>query len=329
MKKLLLYTFLLLLTTAAFAQKKPNDKYFKVSLTEKRYPLKPLPKEVKKYKVNVSGSSRLDVEMLRVKYFKFDALQKDDASPDVTLRVKLSGMRHTTEISRSEKKRKDGSKYYYYGLTAKYHYTVQYSVILNKTDEVIDEQEFVKEDSDWVTGGYTPKEVKKDWKNMRSKHLYKIEKKLLKKMLPKIQDRFKSNFLISNITRPIVLGNVKGKGERLPDAKQAFDMAKTAIATYSKEGKKDAEGKLNEAIGVWEKALEEADLKKKKARVNYRIARMLNYNCALAYYLLDDFVNCQKYIDACVQLKGIRRRAKKLKRWAEDKEKRFKVNGLQ
>ena len=45
-------------------------------------------------------------------------------------------------------------------------------------------------------------------------------------------------------------------------------------------------GKLNEAIVVWNKSLEELDLADKKARINNKIRATLYINLGLAYTLI-------------------------------------------
>ena len=55
-----------------------------------------------------------------------------------------------------------------------------------------------------------------------------------------------------------------------------------------------AAGKLNSAIVVWNKALEELDLADKKARINNKIGAALYINLGLAYTLINEFDNADR-----------------------------------
>ncbi len=53
--------------------------------------------------------------------------------------------------------------------------------------------------------------------------------------------------------------------------------------------------KIQEAIQIWEKMLEEEDPKKESARVNKKIGRTIRYNLAKAYTWLEDYAKAEEY----------------------------------
>ena len=322
----------LLMVSATFAQRKPNDKYYSISFKEKQYPLKPLPKEIKTYASKIGGYTRLDKVRLRTKYLRMPTLEIDNENPHITIRVKLPGygFRAKTQIKQKEYKNdKTKVKYYRYYVLQEYNYTVEYMVYKTKNDELLAEGTFVDSGSKNFEERKSRKEAYQVYTNaVKGGHNRRLEENAIKVTLTKVKKAFESDFLLVDKSKSLGLGDVKGDGDRLPDIKKAYKLAKEGIEAYSSGGKKGAEAKLNEAIEIWKKALTESDLKKRKSRINYRMTRMINYNLAFAYYLLDDFSNAKKYAEDCKKLKGIRYRAGSIIRMSNQKEKRYKANSI-
>ncbi len=330
MKKLLLLTAVIFSISTTFAQRKPNDKYYTVRFKEKRYPLKPLPKEFKTYSSKITGETRLDKFSLRGEYLKIKGLQKNNQSPNLLVLVKLpmEGFGYSKDLKKKEYKRDDGTKYYRYYYRISYEYGIKYRLINTKNDNVIDEKYFDMGDTKDMPESSSYSAAYEYWKNNRTKKVREIERSIVRGALRQIKERIESNHCLVDVTRATDLGTVKGKGTRLPDVKETYEIAKKAVEAYKKGGKDAAKPQLEDALKRWTKILEEVDLKSKKSRVNYRMARMLYYNCAFFYYLLDDFDNSHKYADECVKIKGVRYKANRIKSWADDKKARHQANGL-
>ena len=326
---LLAFIATLFFSDLSFGQRKPNDKYYSTSFTEKQYPLKPLPSDITTYSSKIKGYTKLDKERLRIKYLKMSGLKIDNEAPHITLSVKLPefGFRTKTEVKQKEyEDSKTKTKYYRYYVVQKYRYSVEYIVYKTKNDEMLAEGTFVDSKEKNFSERRTRKAAYEVYtKAAEGGHNKRLEEVAIKNTLTQVKEAFESDFLVVDKDRGLGLGNVKGDGERLPDMKKAFELAKEGIKALNQEsGQKN----LQEAIQIWKKALPESDLKKRKARINYRMTRMIYYNMAFAYYLLNDLSNARKYALECKKLKGIRYRADIIIKKSDEKEKRYKVNNI-
>ena len=81
------------------------------------------------------------------------------------------------------------------------------------------------------------------------------------------------------------LNFVKSKNESHNDLLDAFNAANLGFKML---GTNEAQGamKLNEAIGIWNKALEESDIENKKARIDKDVTVAIYFNLLEAYFAL-------------------------------------------
>ena len=126
------------------------------------------------------------------------------------------------------------------------------------------------------------------------KNLPNTKKKSLITMLVKdVNTDLNNQFGYSWIKKRSKIYSAKGK-------KYFYDDLDKAVVSFQ-NGLKDlkvnqdvAAGKLNSAIVVWNKALEELDLADKKARINNKIGAALYINLGLAYTLINEFDNADR-----------------------------------
>tara|TARA_Y100001954_G_scaffold80585_1_gene88692 strand:+ start:2228 stop:3451 length:1224 start_codon:yes stop_codon:yes gene_type:complete len=137
-----------------------------------------------------------------------------------------------------------------------------------------------------------------DWSKYERSSAYKnlpnTKKKSLIAMLVKdVNTDLNNQFGYSWIKKRSKIYSAKGK-------KYFYDDLDKAVVSFQ-NGLKDlkvnqdvAAGKLNSAIVVWNKALEELDLADKKARINNKIGAALYINLGLAYTLINEFDNADR-----------------------------------
>ena len=137
-----------------------------------------------------------------------------------------------------------------------------------------------------------------DWSKYERSSAYKnlpnTKKKSLITMLVKdVNTDLNNQFGYSWIKKRSKIYSAKGK-------KYFYDDLDKAVVSFQ-NGLKDlkvnqdvAAGKLNSAIVVWNKALEELDLADKKARINNKIGAALYINLGLAYTLINEFDNADR-----------------------------------
>lgn len=65
----------------------------------------------------------------------------------------------------------------------------------------------------------------------------------------------------------------------------AFDLAKTGYALMNKSDA-EATSKLNEAVSIWKKAMEESDIANKKARIDEKVTVSVCFNLLEGYFAL-------------------------------------------
>jgi hypothetical protein len=97
----------------------------------------------------------------------------------------------------------------------------------------------------------------------------------------------------------IQVGYVKDKKESYDDVNAASAILRDAFKHQSKEAdylSDDIKSKVRNAIATFEKALTEAS-EEKKARINPKIAGMIQYNIALCHYLLRDFSKAELHLN--------------------------------
>lgn len=105
-------------------------------------------------------------------------------------------------------------------------------------------------------------------------------------------------------------------------AKQGYDLI------YQTRDRKNAHAKLNEAIGIWKKALTESNLSDNKARINDKITAMLFCNIAEAYMWMSNFDEAEQFINKAINSGEMKfkNRAKDLQASLNDMRVRWNAN---
>jgi len=105
-------------------------------------------------------------------------------------------------------------------------------------------------------------------------------------------------------------------------AKQGYDLI------YQTRDRKNGYAKLNEAIGIWKKALSESKPSDKKSRINDKITALIYYNLAEAYMWISNFNEAELYINKAINAGEMKfkNEAKRLQTALNDMKQRWNAN---
>jgi len=175
-------------------------------------------------------------------------------------------------------------------------------------------------------GAYTSQEELEE--SFKQRFLSELEIKWTRDALLDVKD-----YLNSVIGKPSVYTDftiLSGKGKlSYTDLDTALAKMTTAAETLSsKDDKLAAEPLINEAISIWQKALEESNITDKKARINEEITIGLYYNIGIANAWLNKFDTCREWFDKAAKVKDGARLVNDVKWWVDSQEKRLKANAL-
>lgn len=157
-----------------------------------------------------------------------------------------------------------------------------------------------------------------------------MEEKVLQENLQTINHLVNDRIGYEKTPRTVEMNYVKAKNETHNDIMDAFNVVNLGLKMMSTN---EAQGiiKLNEAVTIWKKALEESDIENKKARIDKDITIAIYFNLLETYFVLRNTADS----DAILQTLGrmdISNRDKKLREKYEtlyiDLKLRMAANGL-
>lgn len=129
----------------------------------------------------------------------------------------------------------------------------------------------------------------------------------------------------------VSIGYVKDKKGEYEDLTKAMALTRDAFLYASNKEiylDKIFKAKTNEATLILEKALSELS-EEKKARINQKVAAMINYNLALIFFELNDFDKANEYIHNINKAsRNTEMEANSLLNMIKDKQNRFAANGM-
>ncbi|MDQ3049222.1 MAG: hypothetical protein M3R27_16875 [Bacteroidota bacterium] len=121
------------------------------------------------------------------------------------------------------------------------------------------------------------------------------EEKIFQENLNLINNVVNDKFGYKRVVRPGKLFYVKSKDETYQDLLIAFNDASSGLKLILDDSA-SAKLKLQSAITKWNTALQESDVKNKKARIDKDVTTMIYFNLLESYFALGDVVNGEKTI---------------------------------
>jgi len=147
--------------------------------------------------------------------------------------------------------------------------------------------------------------LKKDFASKGTSFKSKAHSKHEGYVFTKALEEATANVYLSYFKEEFQVYGAKGKAFDYTDIEGAFEKAMAAYKSIKKNGLNTADiNKLKEAIVVWEKELETADLENKKARISPEIAKGLHENCARAYAYMFEFDKAKEHGKTFLKLFG-------------------------
>ena len=122
----------------------------------------------------------------------------------------------------------------------------------------------------------------------RESYIKMLEDKAVTDNLKEINDFINDNYGFRSVERKTEIFTVKEKKHTYQDYKLAYISASEGYSKLVSESEVGFK-KLNEAIAMWETALEESDVDNKKARINEKVTLVTYYNLADAYIHTNQF----------------------------------------
>lgn len=117
------------------------------------------------------------------------------------------------------------------------------------------------------------------------------------------QDFIDAALFFTYVPHELVVYSVKSKEYDYSDINTASEVAQEAFKGLKDDAENQAaQGKLNEALSLWEKALEESTPKVKDSRVNKKVTKALAENIAIAYMYLREYDKAQKVLSTAMVL---------------------------
>ncbi|MDI1234837.1 MAG: hypothetical protein PSX81_11185 [bacterium] len=307
-----------------------NDAWEKMTLVERlslkdqkpvlRLPSKPSyykPAEPRFVEPDLSRMIVYDTKLLANSYLKLDGYTKGETNAlvgKVTLYEfeKMDPLQKSKEVSYYDSKLGQTVKkteYYYETqykraaeLVLEYNGTVLYNGIFENSNEF-----------KTITSTSQP-------------NMLNLEKQTVGDMLTEINEFINANCGISQIETKHVVNFVKNKSEEYDDLEKAKNYA---ISGYTANKYGTVNQDLMDAIDIWKKAIDEADVENKKARIDEKVLRAILTNAIEAATVVNDIQTaeaCLKTFEGLKNNNSEREEIKKLKAKFEDAKARFLAN---
>lgn len=314
MKKMALSAIALCICLSAFAQKSDGEM---ISLKYVELPEMPFQPEISTYQTEVEMPYGLSSNEDREGIVKgLTSAMKIDGYDNVTEggQIYVKALYHSFStrnpeyLKREVEEKRDDKKvkvtYHYYRMD--YKLPVSLQVFLN--DDVLDDF-FVSNSNDY-TAYETPhfktySELSDFWSKNKSKVLADLKSSSYKSRLGSISSHLNKKYGYRKSSTSEKLFTFKTKKHNYEDYDKAMALTKEAFALYSDSLIYPVDSfkiKINEAIAIWNKAMEESDVSNKKARVNEKITGLTLKNLAFSYIWVLDFENAKKCIEAGQEL---------------------------
>lgn len=248
----------------------------------------------------------------------------------VEVMIEMLGYESTpSELSKKEKKGKDGAISYQYSRSLTYRHPVR--VTIKEADGSIVIDEVIASTEAWLT--HTSKtynstsDLARGWKeaSVNTRLQQSVVDANLAAVNMMIND--KHCFYTKNRTMTIFHAKTTKKADYTALSDAALDM-KLAMERYQ-EKPEETKVEIQKCVTLWEKELEEVDLGDKKARINRKMAGVLYQNIINGYIWLEDYDKAQSLYDELRRLdlkKNAESKAGNLEDFCADQKARKEAN---
>ncbi len=306
-----------------------------------RYPIEPLPEEIKTYnqEINVgyvpSGKSATLVRNNIAKYAEIIGLEKVDGDADVSIVVEYEGFKIRGLESKSEtreKKDKDGkvTTYRVYWYNFNYAFPVKLTVVNNVSGDILHE-DYVNDSnlfSSIKTNEYSSTGTRSTGYNSKRKSL---ESEANKRNMNRIKSILRSNYSFAPHTKFMYLRSVKKyKKFDFSEFNENVQLIKLTLEKIQPEEDyitDEVKNDLTLAVNYFENQFSQMDPTSKKKQVNAKIGGVILNNLAVAYFWLGEYEKVEEKIGYAQGTKA-KGWISSMKSSLKDRKKRLEVNSL-
>jgi hypothetical protein len=186
----------------------------------------------------------------------------------------------------------------------KFHYDIQYKHPINLKTEVTGRvlsdgslEQFNQYRTASTQKFATEQELKDYWEENKEIFTSPLQDQIVNDNMAAINQILNEKYGYLKKSREIEINVPKDKKINYDEYAQAYVSAVTGYNNIiNPDNKAQASADLKTAIGIWEKALTESDLKNKKARINAKVTAVTMLNLAEAYLWLDDYRTAEMYL---------------------------------
>lgn len=331
MKKNVLIILMMLIFATVYAQ---NDE--KEILGKYRYvrlPKSPMPKEFKVYTVDVRSQDLYlrDAAYGKINIEGYKKLDKNvSEAGDFTVKIEIYPFEYSgvETYSYQSTVKTDGveKKITQYGYKGKARYKMEL-VVIDKNDSIYHKQS-IGDVSKWDNSNY---KTLKDASNFSESHIKDLPMSIVTNFISgnngELNNKFgfvPSQLVPLNFTVKI---SKKCKFD-YSDLTSASEQLKAAFEIVSKDENNTQafNAAIEPAIAKWTKALAEANVEDKKARINKNLTCALYHNLGTAYFLSKDYEKAKANFEKCKEIKSSYGYASEFLRYSTDLFERLMIN---
>lgn len=296
-------------------------------------PVIPLP--VKENVAEFVPEKTFNTDLLASTAIKLEGFNRLPENP-VIVQVNLSGFESEEPkiSSKTEKKKNaagesvDVSQYYY---QMNYRHVFKVKILQPDGKYIMDEMYSpTTQMSSYSSKSFpTQAELQTYWSTNKNTEMAALQEKVVNDNFRTLNEHLNNNYGYVKSARGVSIAYVDEKSG-YDDLKEAMAFAKNGYGLIAdKNSFATAETELRKAIGKWETALAESNVKNKKARIDEDVTEALLMNLSEVYIWINDFSKSQEYISRLAGFK-LSMKEKGLVRSSEsfmtDQKKRFESN---
>ncbi|NPA68916.1 MAG: tetratricopeptide repeat protein [Chlorobi bacterium] len=325
LQKLFILIFAVLFTgNQNFAQKLKKERLVVYKYIQ--LPTDPLPENYKSYILSITSEDPYIADEIYSHFNLVGFNKKKSGTSEFVIEVTDYPFQYTTKKNiRDKKVTKDGkttvTRYY------SYSYNIKYKLSSRMTN--LDGEEIFSTVADISKTGRASESTSSSqaYKNCIG-YIKQYKDKRAVTATSKLNKTYNNKFGYPEKTNSLVIFKVKPKKFEYDDFEEAYNIAVEAAKIIKND--MDATGKCMEAyvpaIQIWEKALEESDITKKKTRVNKNVTCACYYNMGNAYLLCKNYDKAIENFNKVLDIDKKFSNTDVLLRFAKDMKRRTEAN---
>lgn len=315
----------------AFGVLAQNAKIQEQKFTYTRLPLEPLPMNIKTYKIEkILPEKSSDIASLV--NFKLDGYLEVNSNPDLEITLKVEPFEITKPALESkyveEKKGSATVKVKYVAYFMQCSFPVSYHLYdkVNKlnigTGYVNNSKNPLKITTEFFR---SLEELNDHTKETIQNLLQETRTALIKEHISALNSLLSAKYAYAKLEIRQQVVSLESKKKEYADLDSAQTLAVKAYATIKEDKEKGFEefkGKIQAALRIWNRSLQESDVQDKTTRINAEASFIILQNCAFAQYWMNNFERARVYLSMAERVHKNVDWIKELRQNIQEREKR-------